>query len=310
MVNLRSMRMGRASSVSSLRPPTESRIGSKDAPVEVEASWPRKKVKVCVTKGSDAATAQSGGVTTEPADHVGSSLGRGEAGPSREGAGKAPREPSIRELCRLPVGTKDEPFQVHAMGDLPEGEAFDPLVARWGAYPAGQHYAMVLMDRVRDAGRVIGNLSNHNTELRRQIKEIRARVAPKAVTAAEQCASDLEAEATHLKSELKVAEEENKELQVHLRVTRAEVRLAKGETLALNQKLDEARAETCTTSKVLAVEICQWPEKDKKLIEAYKKSPGFELGLTRTGQASSDTGDGSVGAPLGDDKPRSLNNRQ
>ena len=67
---------------------------------------------------------------------------------------------------------------------------------------------------------------------------------------------------------------------MHLKVTRAEVLLAKGETLALNQKLDEA----CAASEALDDEISQRPEKDKKLIETYKKSSGFELGLTRMGQ--------------------------
>ncbi|THU71285.1 hypothetical protein C4D60_Mb08t33950 [Musa balbisiana] len=296
MVNLRSVRRGRTSLVSSLHPPIEPRIGSKDAPVEVEASRPRKKAKICVTKGSDVAAGQSGGTATEPTDHAGRSLGL-----------------------------------VRATGDLLEGEASDPLVARWGGLSRGewvwadedsaalfirggfhpdmarelytsssevllgksaksllwgQHYTMALMDRVRDAGRVIGNLSERNAELLRQIEEIRVGAALKAVAAAEQHASDLEAEATHLKSELKVAEERNKELQVYLKATQAEVRLAKGEMLALNQKLDEAHA----ASGAMANEICQWPEKDKKLIEANKKSSGFELGLTRTGQVTNEYG--------------------
>ncbi|THU62469.1 hypothetical protein C4D60_Mb01t05470 [Musa balbisiana] len=189
------------------------------------------------------------------------------------------------------------------MGDLPEGEASDPLVARWGGlshgglhldmarelytsssevllgesaksllwvrisppalrlYLGGIHYAMALMDRVRNAGRVIGNLSDRNAELRRQIEEIRTGAAPEAVAAAEQRASNLEVEATRLRSELKAAEEQNKGLQVHLKAARAEVRMAKGETLVLNQKLDEARA----ASEALADEIRQRPEKDRKL---------------------------------------------
>ncbi|THU58437.1 hypothetical protein C4D60_Mb03t14240 [Musa balbisiana] len=83
---------------------------------------------------------------------------------------------------------------------------------------------MALIDRVHDTGRVIGNLSNRNAELRRQIEEIRAGPALEAVVATEQRASDLEAEATHLRSKLKVAEEQNKGLQVHLKATRAEFR--------------------------------------------------------------------------------------
>ncbi|THU50168.1 hypothetical protein C4D60_Mb06t17260 [Musa balbisiana] len=221
------------------------------------------------------------------------------------------------------------------MGDLPKGEASDPLVARWGGlsheeriwvdgdsaalfirgghhpdmarelYTSssevllgksaksllwGQHYAMALMDRVCNAGRVIGNLSDHNAELRRKIEEIRAGAAPEAMAAAEQRASDLEAEAMHLRFELKVAKEHNNGLQVHLKAAQAEVRLAKGETLALSQKLDEARVEARAASKTLADEICQRPEKDRKLIEDYKKSKGFKLGLTRTGQVTYEYG--------------------
>ena len=93
---------------------------------------------------------------------------------------------------------------------------------------------MALMDHVRDAGRVTGSLSDRNVELRRQIEEVGTGVAPEGVAAAEQCTSDLEAEVMHLKSELKVAEEQNNELQVHLKATQAEVRLTKGEMLALN----------------------------------------------------------------------------
>ncbi|THU67998.1 hypothetical protein C4D60_Mb05t30610 [Musa balbisiana] len=111
---------------------------------------------------------------------------------------------------------------------------------------------MALMDRVRDAGRVIGGLCDRNAELHKQIEEIRTSKAPKAVAATEQRASDLEAEATHLRSELKVDKEQNDRLQVHLKAARAEVHLAKSEMLALNQKLDEVRAEAQPASEALA----------------------------------------------------------
>ncbi|THU50761.1 hypothetical protein C4D60_Mb06t23730 [Musa balbisiana] len=112
----------------------------------------------------------------------------------------------------------------------------------------GQHYSMALMDRVRDTGWVINSLSNRNAELHRQIEEIRASATPEAMAAAEQRALDLEVEATRLRSKLKADEEQNKWLQVHLKATQAEVRLAKGVTLALNQKLDEAHAEARAAS--------------------------------------------------------------
>ncbi|THU57027.1 hypothetical protein C4D60_Mb11t23440 [Musa balbisiana] len=126
----------------------------------------------------------------------------------------------------------------------------------------GQYYAMALMDNVRDAGRV---------------EEIRVRAALEAVVTAEQRASDLEVEATHLRSELKAAKEQNDGLQVHLKVTRAE-------------KLNETCVEAQAASETLAEEIRQCPEKDRKLIEDYKKSQGFELGLTRTGQVTYEYG--------------------
>lgn len=65
---------------------------------------------------------------------------------------------------------------------------------------------MALMDRVCNAGRALGVLIDHNVELRKQIEEVRVGAGPKAVVTAEQRASDLNAEATRLKSEIKVAE--------------------------------------------------------------------------------------------------------
>ncbi|THU52136.1 hypothetical protein C4D60_Mb10t00820 [Musa balbisiana] len=216
MVNLRSVRGGWASSVSSVHPQTEPRVGSRDAPVDVEVDWPRKKAKTCVAKGSDAAAVPSGGAATEPAGRARRILGRGEVGPNREVVGKAPREPSFRELCRLSSGLKDEPYQARAMADLPQGETSDPLggpdprgagVGQRGLRGLGHHYAMALMDRVRDAGRVVDSLCNRNAELHKPIEEIRASAAPEAVVVVEQRASDMEAEPTRLKFKLKAAKE-------------------------------------------------------------------------------------------------------
>ncbi|THU52135.1 hypothetical protein C4D60_Mb10t00810 [Musa balbisiana] len=75
-----------------------------------------------------------------------------------------------------------------------------------------------------------------------------------------------------------------------MKAARAEVRLVKGETLMLSQNLDEARADARATSESLADEIRQCPEKDRKLIEDYKKSRGFELGLTWMGQVTYEYG--------------------
>ncbi|THU60646.1 hypothetical protein C4D60_Mb07t14990 [Musa balbisiana] len=122
MVNLVAVRGGRASPAISSHRPTERRIDSKDAPVELEAGRPQKKAKTGVKKKSNTPVAQPGGTVVVPTvrDRR-ESLSRGEAGPSKVEAGKAPREPSIRELCCLPAGAHGEPYQARAMGELPEG---------------------------------------------------------------------------------------------------------------------------------------------------------------------------------------------
>ncbi|THU50982.1 hypothetical protein C4D60_Mb06t26170 [Musa balbisiana] len=312
MVNLRFVREGRASLASSLRPLTEPRIGSKDAPVEVEAGRPRKKAKIYVMKRSDAVAAQSGGAATVPADRAGGASGRVRLAPIGRGRGRrlgslpfvnSAAFPRVRRtsLTRFEQWVTSRrakpPTRLARWGGLSRGEqVWDDgdsatLFIHGGLHPYmarelytsssevllgksaksllwGQTYAMALMDCVRDAGRVISNLSDRNTELRRQIEEIRTRAAPEAVAVAEQRTSDLEVEATHLRSELKVAEEQNKGLQ----------------------NLDEARVEARAASEALADEIRQWPEKDRKLIEAYKKSSSFEVELTRMGQVTYEYG--------------------
>uniref|UniRef100_A0A804K6Z6 Uncharacterized protein n=1 Tax=Musa acuminata subsp. malaccensis TaxID=214687 RepID=A0A804K6Z6_MUSAM len=226
--------------------------GTKEAPVELEASRPQKKSKMGPQKG-DMPPPRAREVVVEPGRRDrrrGPS--RGEAGPSNEVAGKAPREPSIRDLCHLPAGAQDEPYQARVMGGLPEGQPFDPLLAWWAGLTRGtrvwvdgeaaasfargrlhpdmapdlytvpsdvllgksaksllwsHHYTTVLMDRVRDASRALGVLSDRNAELRRQLEEVRAGAAPEAVAAAEQRASDLEAEVSRLSSTSRAAEQ-------------------------------------------------------------------------------------------------------
>ncbi|CAL9779358.1 unnamed protein product, partial [Musa acuminata subsp. burmannicoides] len=137
----------------------------------------------------------------------------------------------------LPAGG-DEPFLSRMVGEIPTGEASDPLVGRWGGLSRGDrvwaggdssaaflrgalhpdmardiytlpleallgksansltlglHYATALMDRVRDAGRIIGGLSGRNAELCRQVEEVRAGAGPEAMAAAEKRAADSEA---------------------------------------------------------------------------------------------------------------------
>ncbi|XP_064947092.1 uncharacterized protein LOC135597690 [Musa acuminata AAA Group] len=168
----------------------------------------------------------------------------------------------------------------------------------------GNHYVAALMDRVRDAGRVIAALSSRNAELRKQADEARAGAGPEAVAAAERRASDLEAEAVRLRSELQASTERsaelqmrletsegrNTELQMNLRASVAEARSARADSLEVLRRLEESRAEARRVSEALDAETRQRPGRDKKLIEDYKGSPGFQLGLVRTGRVSYEYG--------------------
>ncbi|CAL9090890.1 unnamed protein product, partial [Musa textilis] len=58
------------------------------------------------------------------------------AGPSHATTGKNLRPPAVRDLCRIPPGG-EEPFLARVMGEVPLGEASDPLVARWGGLSRG-----------------------------------------------------------------------------------------------------------------------------------------------------------------------------
>ncbi|THU72788.1 hypothetical protein C4D60_Mb04t15870 [Musa balbisiana] len=118
----------------------------------------------------------------------------------------------------------------------------------------GHHYVAALMDRVRDAGRVITALGARNAELRRQMDEVRAGAGPEAVAAVEQRALGLEAEVERLRTELQASTERgvelqtrleasegnNMELQTHLRASVAEARSARADLLELIRRLEES----------------------------------------------------------------------
>ncbi|XP_064935692.1 uncharacterized protein LOC135587823 [Musa acuminata AAA Group] len=143
------------------------------------------------------------------------------------------------------------------------------------------------MDRVRDAGRIIGGLNSRNAELCRQVEEVRAGAGLEAVAVAKKRAADSETEVARLKSELQTSENSNKELQ---KILQTELRLLRAEVSTFSQKLEGAKAEARAASEALAEEARLRPDKDKELIVAYKKSEGFELGLTRTGRVSFEYG--------------------
>lgn len=79
---------------------------------------PRKKAKAAAPAGTEAGPS------------------RGEAGSSQQVAGKGPRPPSVRDLCRLTT-RDEEPFLARMVGEIATGEAGDPLVARWGGLSRG-----------------------------------------------------------------------------------------------------------------------------------------------------------------------------
>ncbi|CAL9119703.1 unnamed protein product, partial [Musa acuminata var. zebrina] len=348
MVRLEALRGGKTTAASG-RSPSIAKVGSREAPVDVEASRSRKRARALSGEGLEVIAALATGAMVAPAvEGAAGSLGEGEAGPSGGAAVEALRQPSVRELLCLPL-REDVSYLVREVGALPRGMATDPLVARWdsltrgtrvwadgdsagrfirgGLHPDiardlyslpsdallskaaksllwGNHYAAALMDRVRDAGQVIAALSSRNVELRRQADEARAGAGPEAVAAAEQRALDLEAEVARLNSELQASterfaelqarleasEERNAESQAFLKAAMAESRLARSDSIELVRRLEEARAEASGASEALEAEIRQRPEKDKKLIEDYKASSGFQLGLVRTGRVSYEYG--------------------
>ncbi|XP_064969659.1 uncharacterized protein LOC135615293 [Musa acuminata AAA Group] len=339
-MKLLSLRGGRSSSVSSPRPSAASpprpsadpMPGSADAPLEIPEGRPSKKAKIAGPGRAEAGVASS---RTKGAKRTVRDEGPSRAdGPSQGATGKRSSLPTVGDLCGLRTGA-DKPLWSLVMGELPPGEASDPLVARWkglsrgdkvwaGGDPSaaflrgvlhpdlardlytlpseamlskagrfltlGLHYSTALMDRVRDAGQVIWNLSECNSELCHQLEEVRAGSGPEAVAAAEKRATDSEEEVARLKAALEQSGNSVKELQEFLRLDRAELRLLKSEALDLTKRVEKAEAEAHAAADALAEEIRLRPSKDREAIEAYKKSENFELGLTRMGRVSYEYG--------------------
>ncbi|CAL9100834.1 unnamed protein product [Musa acuminata var. zebrina] len=138
MVNLMLVRGGRSSSTSSPSCPVDPCVGTREAPMVLEGGCPRKKAKRAALKKPTPPVTRP----REVADESGSrdrrpGSNRGEAGPSNAWTGKAPREPSIRDLCRLPTTAHGESYQARVMGGLPDGRPSDPLEARWTGLTRG-----------------------------------------------------------------------------------------------------------------------------------------------------------------------------
>ena len=106
--------------------------------MDLEDVCPRKKAKVAAPKKPNPPRAPESAEAAESGSHDRwGGRGRGEAGPSSVVAGKAPREPSIRDLCRLPAGPPNDFYHARLMGELSEGQPSDRLVARWGGLTRG-----------------------------------------------------------------------------------------------------------------------------------------------------------------------------
>ncbi|THU66521.1 hypothetical protein C4D60_Mb05t15020 [Musa balbisiana] len=99
MVNLLSVRGGRASSTSSPRPSVDTQPRLEGAPLEVEVGRPPKKVKITASEGVEAVPVQPRAVVARRADRGGVDLLRGAVGPSREVTKKGPRPPVVHDLC-------------------------------------------------------------------------------------------------------------------------------------------------------------------------------------------------------------------
>ncbi|THU68071.1 hypothetical protein C4D60_Mb08t00030 [Musa balbisiana] len=137
MVVLQALRGGKVSSASSARSSPAAGFGSREAPVDVEVDRPRKRARGAASKEPEIVTVMAAKAASAPTVCSAGSQGEGEAVPSEGIAAEAPRQPTIRELCRLPGGGEDEAYLAQAVGSIPRSEATDPLVGRWESLTQG-----------------------------------------------------------------------------------------------------------------------------------------------------------------------------
>ncbi|THU43162.1 hypothetical protein C4D60_Mb00t07100 [Musa balbisiana] len=137
MVVLQALRGGKVSSASSARSLPVAGTGSREASVVVEADRPPKRARGPPGKEPEAVAAEAMDAASAPTDRSVGSQREGEAGPSEGATAEAPRQPTIRELCRFPAGGEDELYLARAVGAIPRGEAADPLVGRWEGLTRG-----------------------------------------------------------------------------------------------------------------------------------------------------------------------------
>ncbi|THU69150.1 hypothetical protein C4D60_Mb08t11380 [Musa balbisiana] len=220
----------------------------------------------------------------------------GRAGPSEGATAEAPRQPTIRELCRFPAGGEDEPYLALVVGAIPRGEAADPLVGRWEGLTRGSR---VWADGDCAAGFICGGLHPDiardlyvmasETLLSKSAKSLlwghhyaatlmdRVCDAGRVITALGARNAELRRQMDEASTERGVelqtrleASEGNNTSSTRLRASVAEARSARADSLELIRRLEELRAEARRASEDLEAEICLRSEKDKKLIEDYK----------------------------------------
>ncbi|RWW41557.1 hypothetical protein BHE74_00052966, partial [Ensete ventricosum] len=138
-----------------------------------------------------------------------------------------------------------------------------------------QHYQTTMFDRVHDAGRVITSLDGKVNLLCQELQDLKEGGNPD-VVAANDCRAladaDLEiarAESASLERQLADLQEQLDDYEGQLRGVRAQVRQMETELLNLARSKDALREELL-----------------RRVIEDYKKSPGFEMGLMRMGRVS------------------------
>ncbi|THU72456.1 hypothetical protein C4D60_Mb04t12320 [Musa balbisiana] len=125
---------------------------------------------------------------------------------------------------------------------------------------------MALIDHLYDASRVIKRLADTNSDLYREVEELKTSLHT----------SDLEEEVNHLKAELKEC--------------RARVWTLDDELLTLSRDVKATRTTSWAAKETLKEERLGLPKKIKRAIAEYKKSLGFELGLLRSRQVTYEFG--------------------
>ncbi|XP_064971450.1 uncharacterized protein LOC135616189 [Musa acuminata AAA Group] len=140
----------------------------------------------------------------------------------------------------------------------------------------GQHYAMALLDRALDAGKMIERQSSAFAALRLENEELRRSSGPEVVAAAEQRASALEEEVRRLRAELEESQ--------------ARARTLDDELQTLSNDIESARSSAWAAEEALKEEQRALPERLERAVVEYKASASFECGLVTSGRVTYEFG--------------------